>query len=153
MCQLPGVLTIPWMFAALKDFEMVHGKVTRGIKIIHYSEEDKSEPEFHGERRLKDHLKRHSEFGGFLIELYVEKSKYKEVTELEDEDDEKKDDDKDADEWQSHACLFAEGFRDHPWASFVNLQACLQSHVCSLRRRIPRRSTVRSIAATKSFTI
>ena len=107
---------------------MVHGKVKRGINIIHYLDEDKSESEFHGERRLKDHLKRHSEFSGFLIELYVKKSKCKEVTELEDEDDEKKDDDKDADEWQSHGCSFAEGFRDHPRASFVNRQACWQSH-------------------------
>ena len=32
------------------------------------------------ERRLKDLVKKHSEFIGFPIELYVEKSKEKEVT-------------------------------------------------------------------------
>jgi len=32
------------------------------------------------ERRLKDFVKKHSEFIGFPIELYVEKSKEKEVT-------------------------------------------------------------------------
>merc|ERR1711865_484447 len=51
-----------------------------------------------GERRLKDLVKKHSEFIGFPIELYVEKSKEKEVTDSEDEEEEKKDEDKDADE-------------------------------------------------------
>merc|ERR1712199_141176 len=58
--------------------------------------EDQSE--FLEERRLKDLVKKHSEFIGFPIELYVEKSKEKEVTDSEDEEEEKKDEDKDADE-------------------------------------------------------
>merc|ERR1719301_521692 len=46
------------------------------------------------ERRLKDLVKKHSEFIGFPIELYVEKSEEKEVTDSEDEEEEKKDEDK-----------------------------------------------------------
>merc|ERR1711977_115574 len=44
------------------------------------------------ERRVKDLIKKHSEFIGFPIELYVEKSKEKEVTDSEDDEEEKKDD-------------------------------------------------------------
>merc|ERR1711966_501339 len=46
------------------------------------------------ERRLKDLVKKHSEFIGFPIELYVEKSKEKEVTDSEEEEEEKKDEEK-----------------------------------------------------------
>merc|ERR1712100_910459 len=70
-----------------KDTEMVHGEVKRGTKIICYLKEDQSE--FLEERRLKDLVKKHSEFIGFPIELYVEKEK--EVTDSEDEEEEKKD--------------------------------------------------------------
>merc|ERR1712174_90210 len=76
-------------FTVQKDTEMVHGEVKRGTKIICYLKEDQSE--FLEERRLKDLVKKHSEFIGFPIELYVEKSKEKEVTDSEDEEDEKKD--------------------------------------------------------------
>merc|ERR1711935_1056689 len=76
-------------FTVQKDTEMVHGEVKRGTKIICYLKEDQSE--FLEERRLKDLVKKHSEFIGFPIELYVEKSKEKEVTDSEDEEEEKKD--------------------------------------------------------------
>merc|ERR1712023_153120 len=46
--------------------------------------------EFLEERRLKDLVKKHSEFIGFPIELYVEKSKEKEVTDSEEEEEEEK---------------------------------------------------------------
>merc|ERR1712084_66815 len=59
--------------------------------------EDQSE--FLEERRLKDLVKKHSEFIGFPIELYVEKSNEKEVTDSEEEEEEKKDEEgKDGDE-------------------------------------------------------
>merc|ERR1711988_230486 len=78
-------------FTVQKDTEMVHGEVKRGTKIVCYLKEDQSE--FLEERRLKDLVKKHSEFIGFPIELYVEKSKEKEVTDSEeDEDDKKKED-------------------------------------------------------------
>merc|ERR1712186_324397 len=54
--------------------------------------------EFLEERRLKDLVKKHSEFIGFPIELYVEKSKEKEVTDSEDEEEEKKEEGKEGDE-------------------------------------------------------
>merc|ERR1712194_752207 len=71
-------------FTVQKDTEMVHGEVKRGTKIICYLKEDQSE--FLEERRVKDLVKKHSEFIGFPIELYVEKSKEKEVTDSEDEE-------------------------------------------------------------------
>merc|ERR1711939_1075949 len=76
-------------FTVQKDTEMVHGEVKRGTKIICYLKEDQSE--FLEERRLKDLVKKHSEFIGFPIELYVEKSKEKEVTDSDEEEEEKKD--------------------------------------------------------------
>merc|ERR1712063_83447 len=54
--------------------------------------------EFLEERRLKDLVKKHSEFIGFPIELYVEKSKEKEVTDSEDEEEKKDEEGKDSDE-------------------------------------------------------
>nr|ABO47875.1 heat shock protein 90 1 [Alexandrium fundyense] len=75
-------------FTVQKDTEFVHGEVKRGTKVICYLKEDQSE--FLEERRLKDLVKKHSEFIGFPIELYVEKSKEKEVTDSEDEEEEKK---------------------------------------------------------------
>merc|ERR1712159_869463 len=69
-----------------------HGDIKRGTKIILGLKEDQSE--FLEERRLKDLVKKHSEFIGFPIELYVEKSDEKEVTDSEDEEEEKKDEEK-----------------------------------------------------------
>merc|ERR1711871_1256258 len=83
-------------FTVQKDAEFVHGEVKRGTKIICYLKEDQSE--FLEERRLKDLVKKHSEFIGFPIELYVEKSKEKEVTDSEEEEEEKKEEGKDGDE-------------------------------------------------------
>merc|ERR1712107_679516 len=77
-------------FTVQKDAEFVHGEVKRGTKVTCYLKEDQSE--FLEERRLKDLVKKHSEFIGFPIELYVEKSKEKEVTDSEDEEEEKKED-------------------------------------------------------------
>jgi molecular chaperone HtpG len=62
-------------------------KITRGTRIILHLKEDQLE--YLEERRLKDLVKKHSEFIGFPIELYVEKSKDKEVTESDDEDEKK----------------------------------------------------------------
>merc|ERR1711937_18267 len=79
-------------FTIQKDTEMVHGEVKRGTKIICYLKEDQSE--FLEERRLKDLVKKHSEFIGFPIELYVEKSKEKEVTDSDEEEEEKEKEEK-----------------------------------------------------------
>merc|ERR1719281_2123431 len=79
-------------FTVTKDTENTYGEVKRGTKIICHLKEDMTE--FLEERRLKDLVKKHSEFIGFPIELYVEKSEEKEVTDSEDEEEEKKDEEK-----------------------------------------------------------
>jgi molecular chaperone HtpG len=62
-------------------------RITRGTKIILHFKEDQTENL--EERKLKDLVKKHSEFIGFPIELLVEKSKDKEVTESDDEEENK----------------------------------------------------------------
>jgi molecular chaperone HtpG len=54
--------------------------------------------EFLEERRLKDLVKKHSEFIGFPIELLIEKSTDKEVTESDDEEEKKDEEKKEGDE-------------------------------------------------------
>ena len=68
------------------------GDLTRGTKIILKLKEDQQE--FLEERKLKDLIKKHSEFIGFPIELMVEKTTDKEVTDSDDEEEDKKDDEK-----------------------------------------------------------
>jgi molecular chaperone HtpG len=74
--------------------------LTRGTKIVLSLKEDQQE--FLEERRLKDLVKKHSEFIGFSIDLMVEKTTDKEVTDSDDEeekkDEEKKDEEKKDDE-------------------------------------------------------
>merc|ERR1712176_157823 len=78
-------------FTVTKDTDMVFGEIKRGTKIVCHLKEDQTE--FLEERRLKDLVKKHSEFIGFPIELYIEKPQEKEVTDSEDEE-EKKDEEK-----------------------------------------------------------
>jgi molecular chaperone HtpG len=66
--------------------------LTRGTKIILKLKDDMQE--YLEERRLKDLVKKHSEFISFPIELQVEKSTDKEVTDSDDDEPEKKDDEK-----------------------------------------------------------
>jgi len=61
-------------------------KITRGTKIILHMKNDNLE--FLEERRIKDLIKKHSEFISFPIELQVEKTEEKEVTDDEDNDKE-----------------------------------------------------------------
>jgi molecular chaperone HtpG len=74
-------------FTVAQDAENPLG---RGTRIILTMKEDMQE--YLEERRLKDLVKKHSEFIGFPIELWVEKETEKEV-----EDDDDDDDDEDAD--------------------------------------------------------
>lgn len=67
-------------------------RITRGTKVILYMKEDQLD--YLEERKLKDLVKKHSEFIGFPIELLVEKSQDKEVTESDDEEEPKKDEEK-----------------------------------------------------------
>ena len=71
-------------------------EMTRGTKIVLQLKEDQQE--FLEERRLKDLIKKHSEFIGFPIELMVEKTTDKEVTDDDDEDEDKEKEKKEEDE-------------------------------------------------------
>ena len=64
----------------------------RGTRIILHMKEDMSE--YLEERRVKDLVKKHSEFIGFPIKLYTEKTTEKEVPDDDDEDDDMEDGDK-----------------------------------------------------------
>ena len=63
--------------------------LARGSKIILHLKED--QVEHLEEKRIKDLVKKHSEFIGFPIELLCEKTTEKEITESDDEEEDKKD--------------------------------------------------------------
>lgn len=63
--------------------------IKRGTQMILHMKEDQLE--YLEERRIKDLIKKHSEFIGYDIELQIEKTSEKEVT--DDEEEEKKDED------------------------------------------------------------
>merc|ERR1712038_402944 len=65
--------------------------LNRGTRIILHLKEDMSE--YLEEKSVKDLVKKHSEFIGFPIKLYTEKTTEKEVTDDEDDDDEDEDED------------------------------------------------------------
>merc|ERR1719456_1143279 len=63
-------------------------KIGRGTHIVLHLKEDQKE--YLEERRVKDLVKKHSEFIGFPISLLIEKTEEKEVTDDEEEDEEEK---------------------------------------------------------------
>jgi len=69
-------------------------QIARGTKIVCSLKPDVME--YLEEKRLKDLIKKHSEFISFPIELFVEKTKEEEVSDDDDEDEEKPADEVDA---------------------------------------------------------
>jgi molecular chaperone HtpG len=79
-------------FTVTADDESAKMEIGRGTRICLQLKEDMKE--YLEERRLKDLVKKHSEFIGFPIKLYTEKTTEKEVSDDEEEDDDdKKEDD------------------------------------------------------------
>jgi molecular chaperone HtpG len=70
--------------------------IGRGTKIILHLKEDQTE--YIEERRLKDIVKKHSQFIGYPIRLLVEKERDKEVSDDEEEEEKKEEDKKDDEE-------------------------------------------------------
>lgn len=82
-----------WESAAGGSFVVNHdanAPLTRGTRIVLHLKEDMQE--YLEEKRLKDLVKKHSEFIGFPIKLYVEKETEKEVTDDEEEEEAPKED-------------------------------------------------------------
>merc|ERR1712137_1510624 len=59
--------------------------IGRGTRLVLHMKEDMTE--YLEESRLKDLVKKHSEFIGFPIKLYIEKTTEKEVTDDDDDDE------------------------------------------------------------------
>merc|ERR1711959_204756 len=78
-------------FTVVKD---ANPDLGRGTKIVMHLKDDQQE--YLDEKRLKELVKKHSQFVNYPISLWVEKTTEKEVSDDEDEDEDKEDDEGDA---------------------------------------------------------
>jgi molecular chaperone HtpG len=78
-------------FTVVKD---ANPDLGRGTKIVMHLKDDQQE--YLDEKRLKELVKKHSQFVNYPISLWVEKTTEKEVSDDEDEDEEKEDEEGDA---------------------------------------------------------
>merc|ERR1712002_312933 len=74
----------------------VADELTRGTKIILYIKEDQRE--YLEEKRIKDIIKKHSQFIGYPISLHVEKEREKEIEDDEEDEEEEAKEDKPEDD-------------------------------------------------------
>merc|ERR1711988_1104464 len=84
-----------WTSSAGGSFTVVKddsNPIGRGTRITMVLKEDMKD--YLNERSLKDLVKKHSEFIGFPIKLYVEKTEEKEVTDDEEEEEEEEEEEK-----------------------------------------------------------
>merc|ERR1712093_109766 len=88
-CQYRWESSAGGTFSIAEDKENPE-QLKRGTKIVLHLKTDNTE--FLEERRIKDLVKKHSEFISFPIKLMVEKTTEKEVSDDEDEEDIKKED-------------------------------------------------------------
>merc|ERR1711862_435123 len=78
-----------WISEAGGSFTVTKTKdsgIGRGTRLVLHMKEDMTE--YLVESRLKDLVKKHSEFIGFPIKLYIEKTTEKEVTDDDDDENE-----------------------------------------------------------------
>merc|ERR1719402_1742462 len=84
-----------WESSAGGSFTVAHTTtepLTRGTRVVLHLKEDQAD--YLDDKKVKDIVKKHSQFIGYPIRLMVEKERDKEISDDEEEEEEKKDEDK-----------------------------------------------------------
>jgi molecular chaperone HtpG len=135
-----------WESAAGGTFTMTKvedDSLKRGTKITLHLKEDQLE--YLEERRIKDLIKKHSEFIGFPISLQVEKTTEKDVT--DDEAEEKKEEKKDDDEPKVEEVVEKDNKKKTKKIKEVNVELELQNKNKPIWTRDPKDVTTEEYAS------